>query len=94
MLEGSPRLKDIDNNFHEFITTGAWGGTAGSANILKDMTKFGGSENGKSKQACVERKCSNMGVKGEEESGSETDEPVVEKSPVKTPVKHKVQQVN
>jgi len=64
-------------------------GDCGVCNHCKDMTKFGGS--GKSKQACVERKCPNMAVKGEEEeSSSETDEPAVpEKSPGKTPVKHK-----
>ena len=55
----------------------------------KDMTKFGGT--GRSKQACVERKCPNMAVKGQEEdSSSETeDTSAPEKSPTKTPVKHK-----
>ena len=62
-------------------------GDCGVCNHCKDMTKFGGS--GKSKQACKERKCNNMAVKEEDDSSSETDEPVVEKSPVKTPVKHK-----
>jgi len=62
-------------------------GDCGVCNHCKDMTKFGGS--GKSKQACKERKCTNMAVKEEDESGSEAEEPVAEKSPVKTPVKHK-----
>ena len=55
----------------------------------KDMTKFGGS--GKSKQACKERKCNSMAVKEEEDSSSETDEPVVEKLPIKTHAKHKAE---
>ena len=60
----------------------------GVCNHCKDMTKFGGT--GRSKQACVERKCPNMAVKGQEEdSSSETeDTSVPEKSPTKTPVKH------
>merc|ERR1719228_3121263 len=59
----------------------------GLCSHCKDMTKFGGS--GKSKQACKERKCTNIQVKEDEESGSEGEEPVVEKSPEKTPVKTK-----
>ena len=61
----------------------------GVCNHCKDMTKFGGT--GRSKQACVERKCPNMAVKGQEEdSSSKTeDTSVPEKSPTKTPVKPK-----
>ena len=35
------------------------------------MTKFGGS--GKSKQACIERKCTNKSVKGEDDEESEEE---------------------
>ena len=46
-----------------------------------DMTKFGGS--GRSKQACMERKCLNKGIKGEDAEESDEEEPEPEISPSK-----------
>jgi len=62
----------------------------GKCNHCKDMTKFGGS--GKSKQACILRKCPNMEVQDEGEDSMSEGEPEesLEKSPVKTPSKTKV----
>ena len=48
----------------------------GQCRNCKDMTKFGGS--GKSKQACMERKCENMAAKGEDEVSDLEDEEEVD----------------
>merc|ERR550534_373100 len=48
----------------------------GQCRNCKDMTKFGGS--GKSKQACMERKCENMAAKGEDEVSDLEDEDEVD----------------
>ena len=64
----------------------------GQCRNCKDMTKFGGS--GKSKQACMERKCLNKAVKGEDGEESEEEEEqqvnisdLLNKSSEKTPKK-------
>ena len=56
----------------------------GQCRNCKDMTKFGGT--GKSKQACMERKCENMAEKGDDEVRDLEDEEVDEEklsSPLK-----------
>lgn len=50
----------------------------GKCNHCKDMIKFGGS--GRSKQACVNRRCPNMAIQvAEEDEGMELEEPEIVK---------------
>ena len=52
----------------------------GQCRNCKDMTKFGGS--GKSKQACMERKCENMAEKGEDEVSDLEDEEEIDEEKI------------
>ena len=60
----------------------------GQCRNCKDMTKFGGS--GRSKQACMERKCENMAEKGEEEEVSDLEDEEEQEQP--SPSKRVVQE--
>ena len=51
----------------------------------KGMTKFGG--NGKAKQACINRKCPNMGAEDEEEDGLSEEDENVKELPKESPAK-------